>query len=76
MFERTFFRILVNKLFLSNPFYKALVAIVNFCNEQRGYDTKKLKFLKKVPLYKEEDNSVYKKKFIFNSSNLTGANFK
>ena len=46
---RTFFRIMIDK-FVNNAFCKALVAVVNFCNEQSYYSQDKLKFLKKMPI--------------------------
>lgn len=77
MRRRTFFRIMLDNLFVNNAFCKALVALVNFCNEQSYYSKKELKFLKKMPLYNiKEENSVYKNRFIFNTDKISGANYK
>ncbi len=74
---RTFFRIMLDNLFLNNAFCKAIFALVNFCNEQSYYGRKELKFLKKMPLNKiKEENSVYKNRFIFNTDQISGANYK
>ena len=72
---RTFFRIMIDNLFVNNVFCKVISALVNFCNEQRYYGHKELKFLKKMPLTKIKEDSTYKKPFIFNN-NHTGVNYK
>ena len=69
---RTFFRIMINNLFVDNAICKALSALVNFCKEQSYYRQKELKFLKKMPLTKSENNFKYNKNFIFNSKQATG----
>lgn len=73
---RTFLRIMFNNLFIDNAFCKALSSLVNFCNEQRYYNRKELKFLEKMPLNNVKDNNPYSKKFIFNSTKNSGASFK
>ena len=73
---RTFFRILIDNLFVNNALCKAIAALVNFCNEQRYYNSKELKFLEKMPLTKIETKSVYKNRFIFNSAHKTGVDYK
>ena len=74
---RTFFRILIDNLFVKNPIGKTVIGLVNFCNNLIGYDAKNLKFLKKMPLYNNKDSeSDYKKRFIFDSSNSYGVNIK
>ena len=73
---RTFFRIMIDNLFVNNAFCKALLALVNFCNEQSYYGRKKLKFLKKMPLNNVEKTIPYKNKFIFDSTRASGVNFK
>jgi len=73
---RTFFRIMADNLFVNNAFCKALVSLVNFCNEQRYFAPKKLKFLKKMPLNNIEQDSAYKKRFIFNSTHQSGVDYK
>ena len=76
MHGRTFFRIMIDTLFVNNPIGKALETLVNFCNNYAFYNHKKLKFLKKMPLDRKETLYNYNKKFIFDSSNLSGANLK
>ena len=71
---RTFFRIMIENLFVNNAFCKALSALVNFCNEQNYYGQKKLKFLKKMPLNKIEQKNTLDKRFIFNTTYNSGAN--
>ena len=73
---RTFFRIMIDNLFVNNALCKAIFALVNFCKEQSYYGQKELKFLKKMPLNKIEQNSVYDKRFIFNSNPNSGVNIK
>ncbi len=73
---RTFFRIMIDNLFVNNAFSKALSALVNFCNEQSYYGRQKLKFLKKMPLNKIQQDSTYKNRFIFNSTQHSGVNNK
>lgn len=74
---RTFFRIMLDNLFVNNVFCKALSALVNFCNEQSYYSKKELKFLKKMPLNKiKEQNSAYKNRFIFNTDQISGVSYK
>ncbi len=70
MRERTFLRIMLDIIF-NNAFIKTIASIVNFCNEQRYYTGKELKFLKKMPLNNSVDkNNYYKNKFVFTS--ITG----
>ena len=76
MSGRTFFRIMIDNLFINNALSKAIVALVNFCNEQSVYGIKKLKFSKKIPLNNTEQDSIYNKRFIFNSNQTSGANYK
>lgn len=76
MLGRTFFRIMIDNLFVNNALCKTLSAVVNFCNEQSYYNQKKLKFLKKMPLHKEEQKNVYKNRFIFTSAQTSGVNLK
>ena len=72
---RTFFRIMLD-IFLNNALVKAISNFVNFCNEQRYYNNKELKFLKKMPLNNNVvKDEYYKNRFIFNSitSNRAGS---
>ena len=73
---RTFFRIMINNLFVDNAICKALSALVNFCKEQSYYNRKELKFLKKMPLIKSEDDFKYEKRFIFNNKQTSGVYHK
>jgi len=63
---RTFIRTTLD-FFFDNALMKALGAFVNFCNEQRYYDRKKLKFLKKMPLNSIDENKFNSNGYIFNS---------
>jgi hypothetical protein len=65
---RTFFRIMMDNLFVNNAFCRALSALVNFCNEQTYFSAKKLKFSKKMSLNKIEEQREYKTRFIFDST--------
>ena len=73
---RTFFRIMMDNLFVNNVLCKALLSLVNFCNEQTYYGQKKLKFLKKMPLNNIKDNNLYDKRFIFSNTRNSGVNYK
>ena len=64
---RTFLRTMLDSILVNNAFCKAIVALVNFCNEQSYYNRKELKFLKKMPLNKTEQNIIYDKRFLFNT---------
>ena len=66
---RTFFRIMLDIVF-NNAIFKTIASFVNFCNEQRYYNQKELKFLKKVPLNSIAQKKYYKNRFVFNS--ITG----
>ncbi len=72
---RTFLRIMFSKMFINNAFCKALINFVNFCNEQRYYNRKELKFLENLPLNNVKNNG-YSKKFIFTNNSNSGASFK
>ena len=72
---RTFLRIMFNNLFVNNALCRALVSFVNFCNEQRYYNRKELKFLENLPLNNVKNNG-YSKKFIFTNNSNSGASFK
>ena len=73
---RTFLRIMLDNLFVNNVLCKTISALVNFCNEQQNLSTKKLKFLKKMPLTKVEKDSVYQKKYLFTDIQNRGVNYK
>ena len=64
MQKRTFIRTMLD-IFFSNAIAKALVSFVNFCNEQRYYNHRELKFLKNMPIKKIVKEDSYKKDFIF-----------
>ena len=65
MQNRTFCRKMLDIIF-NNAFMKAIVSLVNFCNELRYYNRKELKFFRKMPLNNIQDE-YYKNKFVFNS---------
>ncbi len=66
MHGRTFFRIMLDSLFVNNSFVKTIESFVKFCNEQRYYSQNELKFSDKMPLNNiVKDN--YKNKYVFNS---------
>ena len=73
---RTFFRIMIDNLFVNNPFCKAVTVFVNLCNNAIFYNKKSLKFYGKMPLYKKEQELNYKKRFVFDSSRAYGVNTK
>ena len=73
---RTFFRIMIDNLFVNNVISKTLLALVNFCKEQSYYSKKELKFLKKMPLIKTKNNNVYNKRFVFNNEKISGVSYK
>ena len=73
---RTFFRIMLDSLFVNNPVCRTIAALVNFCNEQTSYNTKNLKFSEKMPFTKKEEVVGYKTRFIFDSTKASGVNFK
>ena len=67
MQTRTFLRTILD-IFLDNAIVKSIASFVNFCNEQRYYNQKELKFLKKMPLNNNVvKDQYYKNRFIFNS---------
>ncbi len=72
---RTFFRIMIDNLFINNAFCKAISALVNFCNEQQYYGKKELKFVKKMPLYSIKQNNSYDNRFIFNNTKKSGVDY-
>ena len=64
------------KLIFDKAIVKTIALYVNFCKEQRYYNQKELKFLKKMPLNNNiVKDEYYKNRFIFNSitSNRTGS---
>lgn len=72
---RTFLRIMLDILF-DNAFCRAISSIVKFCNEQRYYNRKELKFLKKMPLNNVVQNQYDKNRFVFNSITSKRTGFK
>lgn len=72
---RTFFRIMLDNLFVNNVFCKSISALINFCNEQSIYNQSKLKFLKKLPLENIKQKELYKNRFIFNTDNTSGVKY-
>lgn len=76
MQKRTFLRIMLDNLFINNAFCKAIMALVNFCNEQNYYNQKELKFLKKMPLNKLDNKNSYQNKFIFKTPTNSGVDYR
>ena len=76
MSGRTFFRIMIDNLFVNNALCKTILALVNFCNEQSIYKQKELKFFEKMPLTKMKADKSYQTRFIFNPNQNSGANNK
>ena len=76
MHNRTFFRILLDNLFVSNPLSRAVITLVNFCKEYNGTPVPELKFLEKMPLKRRETVNGYKNRFVFNSSGMYGVRSK
>ena len=76
MRKRTFFRIMIDNLFVNNAICKTIAALVNFCNEQNYYNKKELKFLKKMPLNKMGSENCHKTKFIFKTAYKTGVDLR
>ena len=72
---RTFFRIMIDNLFVNNAFCKAVVTLVNLCNNSVIYNKRKLKFLKNLPLYNKETNIDYSSRYIFNRSKVGEVKF-
>lgn len=72
---RTFLRIMLDNIF-NNPIFRTINALVNFCNEQCGFNNKSLKFSEKMPLTKIQTINNYKTRFIFDSSKASGVNLK
>ena len=60
-FIRTTFEILFN-----NPLCKTIASFVNFCNEQRYYNQKELKFLNKMPINNIKSKYI-NNKFVFDA---------
>ena len=73
---RTFFRIMIDNLFVNNAIGKTISALIKFCNEQSYYGKKELKFLQKMPLNRTEQIKKYDERFLFNSNPKIGANSK
>jgi len=57
MQKRTFIRTMLDLIF-DNAFVKTIASLVNFCNEQSYYANHELKFLKNLPIYKEEQKQA------------------
>ena len=73
---RTFFRIMIDNLFVNNAIGKTISALIKFCNEQSFYGKKELKFLQKMPLNKTEQKNKYDNRFVFNTNTKVGVNSK
>ena len=66
----------MDSLFVNNALCKAIMSLVNFCNEQSNFYRKELKFLKNKPLNKVEIDGAYKTKFIFDTNRKIGVDYK
>ena len=75
MQNRTFLRTMLDLLF-DNAFIKAIVSYVKFCNEQRYYNNRELKFLKNMPISNIENNPFCKNKFIFTTNSVQRTGLK
>ena len=73
---RTFFRIMIDSIFINNAFSRAIINLVNFCNEFNHFSHKKLKFAQKKPLNNITNDNYYKNKFIFNKTENYGVDYK
>ena len=67
---------MLDNLFVNNVLCKTIKSLVNFCNEQRYYNQKELKFLKNMPLTNIKNDNVYQNRFIFNNTQQSGVNSK
>ena len=72
---RTFYRTMLD-IFLGNAVVKAIISCVKFCNEQRYYNNKELKFFENMPIDNVGNNPFYQKKFIFNTKSISKAGLK
>lgn len=63
---RTFFRIMLDNLFVNNSLVQTIESFVKFCNEQHYYSPNELKFSDKKPLNNIMNDS-YKNRYVFNS---------
>ena len=68
MRKRTFLRTMLD-IFLNNAVVKTVVSVVNFCNEQRYFCSKRLKFSQNVPLNKMYVKQ-YDKRYLFSNEKL------
>ena len=66
---------MIDNLFINNPVCRAISSFVNFCNEQSYFPQKKLKFSQKMPLSKSV-NTNYQTRFIFDSTKISGVDYK
>ena len=71
---RTFIRTMLDILF-DNALSRAIMSVVNFCNEQAYYNNKELKFLKKMPI-KDIKNNYIHNKFIFDTTKAVKTGLK
>jgi len=72
---RTFYRTMLD-IILNNTVVKTVLSYVKFCNEQRYYNNRELKFLKNMPINKADKNPFCQKQFLFNTEALKEASFK
>ena len=73
MHGRTFFRILIENLFLKNALAEAFKKFLNFYYEQRYYNERELKFIDKLPLNNiQVQSKKYDSRFVFNVGTKNG----
>ena len=76
MQNRTFLRIMFEKLFTDNVFIKTLFRFVKFCKEQLDYSPKMLKFNKNMPYNKNVELCLKDNRFIFQTGQKNGSYIK
>lgn len=74
--KRTFFRIMIDSLFVNNPIFKAIATFINLCNNSVVSNCDNLKFSKNIPLNKKEAESSIDRRFVFAKTGNLGVNIK
>lgn len=72
MQKRTFIRTMMD-IFFDNAMVKSIASVVNFCNEQRYYGSRELKFLKNMPI---NNTCIDNNKYLFSGAKLKTGNGK
>ena len=77
MHGRTFLRIMVDNLFINNAFARAIIALINFCKEQKYNNREELKFYQEIEFGDNiMSSNKIKTNFIFNTKQNSGVNLK